>query len=59
MTTRTAAIEADLATIPGYPGAVTVVAVPPSDAAPAPFMMEVYIAGQVVGRVFDPMLAQP
>ena len=59
MTTVTHTLEADLATIPGVAGAATVVAIPPTDAGPADFMMLLYINGQVIARAFDPTLAQP
>ena len=59
MSTRTPTLEAELVTIPGYAGGATVVAIPPSDASPAAFMMLIYIDGQVIGRTFDPALVQP
>lgn len=56
MTTRTAAIEADLATIPAlsYVAGRTVVALPPSDADPLWDEMRVAVVGVLISRAFDP-----
>lgn len=56
---RTAALEADLATIPGVAGARTVVALPPSDLDPADDEMRVYAGSVLVIREYDPVLEQP
>ena len=56
---RTLALEADVATIPGYVGAATVVAIPPTDTGPAPFMILVYVNGQPMIRGFDRAMPQP
>lgn len=54
MTDRTVTLEADLAVSPDVANANTVVALPPSDISPAPFLMVVYISGQPILRGFDP-----
>lgn len=56
MSTRTAAIEADLATIPdlSYVAGRTVVAIPPSDLAPIWDEMQIDVSGTLISRAFDP-----
>ncbi len=56
MTTRTAALEADLAVIPDLANVAgrTVVALPPSTVDPLWDEMRVVVAGVVISRAFDP-----
>ena len=59
MTTRTAALEADLAIAPIVNAvAVTAVAVPPSSVDGAPYRMRVEVHGALITRAFDPKLAR-
>ena len=54
MTTRTAALEADLDTAPSIAGAHTVVALPPSSIDPVSDEMRVMVNGTLIYRAFDP-----
>lgn len=60
MTTRTASLEADLATSP-IVNAVeqTAVAIPPSSVDGVAYRMRVEVHGVVITRAFDPVLELP
>jgi hypothetical protein len=61
MTTRTAALQADLQIVANSWGLVpqTVVALPPSDGDPAAGQMRVYVNGVLVIRNYDETMEQP